>query len=90
MERFTFGEAAGHMQDKYHMTEDDVCRRVKISPQTYRKYKKDPSTMTIETLRRFCNLFHCSPDFLIEGRDTEEEYKQTIRMIRSALRGGEE
>lgn len=68
MEQFTVKDRVEHYKRKYHMTNLDVAKRLNISEATLSKYIADPGRITYKTMKKMCDLWHCSIEYLMEGR----------------------
>ncbi len=82
----TIGERITHCQEKYHMTPDDLAKRLEISKNTLNGYKKDPDKIPIGVFRRMCKLFNCKTEYLMDGTDTAAEYENAVRLIRASFK----
>lgn len=82
----TIGERITHCQEKYHMTPDDLAKRLEISKNTLNGYKKDPDKIPWGVTKKMCKIFNCKSEYLMEGTDTRAEYENTLRMVRAAMK----
>lgn len=89
-DKLKFGSRVEAFEDRLHMTDEDLAKRLGITRRTLQNYKRDPAPMPYATLEKMCRIFNCPVELLTEGRDTKAEYTMVLRLIREALRGGEE
>lgn len=88
MDKLTFGERISHLERHFHMTDEDLARKIPLAKRTLQSYKNDPANMPYWVIQRLCKVFSVSVEYLMEGKDTQELYQETLRMIRSAMKMG--
>ena len=53
-------------------TQAEIAELLKIKQQQYSRYEKQTNGMSIETLKKICNIYHVSADYLLELTDEKK------------------
>lgn len=74
---FTFGERLEYVRNDHGLTAKAMAESVGVTGTTWRKYEKDESFPSPDTLWKFCGVYHVNEDWLntSEGEIYTDGYK---------------
>ena len=81
----TFGKRFSELRKKHHFTQEDIAKKLNITPQAISKWENDLSAPDIMLLKEIANIFNISIDGLLGNETTTTLIQNEKRDINKML-----
>lgn len=70
------GSRIAEIRRSHNVTQEALAEVLDVSPKHISHTECGTSTLSLKNLVQFCNLFHCSLDYVVLGKTTDEVLSQ--------------
>ena len=71
------GERAAHLRHLLSLSQSEVAEKLNVTRQTLANYESGKTPMRAFIIRQLCDIYQCSPDWILGVTDILEIYRTT-------------
>ena len=73
---YDIGTRIAEIRRSHNVTQEALSEMLAISPKHISHTECGTSSLSVKNLKQFCEIFHCSLDYIVTGKTTDEVLSQ--------------